>query len=246
MTGAASGVAANGAGVEGRAPRAGEAERSRAPGGSDFSSALGWAACDDRETLPRTTPGRRPPSCAAGRGGSALGRVCWVPAAGAAVAFSAAALARAAFSPPALSVAALSAAALLAFAWSRAACWALASAAAARSADALSAALSPAAGSDDDARSEATPLSEARPPSDGAPREEVGAEAAALDDGTGDSERRRRLLSQTGVKNPLNRSNSPTLKLFAGLLDSMSSRSSVVIEARLEGETRSVPRFLPM
>lgn len=35
-----------------------------------------------------------------------------------------------------------------------------------------------------------------------APRAELGADAAAVDDGSGDSERRRRLLSQTGVKNP--------------------------------------------
>jgi hypothetical protein len=61
-----------------------------------------------------------------------------------------------------------------------------------------------------------------------APRAELGADAAALEDGIGDSERRRRLLSQTGVKKPERRSNSPTSKLFEGLADSV-SRSSVVI-----------------
>jgi hypothetical protein len=49
-----------------------------------------------------------------------------------------------------------------------------------------------------------------------------------LDDGGRDSERRRRLLSQTGVKNPDRRSTSPTLKLLDGLEDSV-SRSSVLM-----------------
>jgi hypothetical protein len=62
-----------------------------------------------------------------------------------------------------------------------------------------------------------------------APRDEIGADAAALEAGTGESARKRRLLSQTGVKKPDRRSTSPTLKL-AGLLDSM-SRSSVVMVA---------------
>jgi hypothetical protein len=57
---------------------------------------------------------------------------------------------------------------------------------------------------------------------------EGGAPAAAFDEGTGDSERILRLLSQTGVKKPDKRSNSPTLKLFEGLDGSM-SRSSVVM-----------------
>jgi hypothetical protein len=60
------------------------------------------------------------------------------------------------------------------------------------------------------------------------PRAELGVDAAALDDGIGDSERRRRLLSQTGVKNPESRSTSPTLKLFDGLAESV-SRSSVLM-----------------
>jgi hypothetical protein len=55
-----------------------------------------------------------------------------------------------------------------------------------------------------------------------------GASAAAELDGIGDSERMRRLLSQTGVKKPERRSKSPTLKLLDGLGDSM-SRSSVVM-----------------
>jgi hypothetical protein len=49
-----------------------------------------------------------------------------------------------------------------------------------------------------------------------------------LDDGGRDSDRRRRLLSQTGVKKPDRRSNSPTLKLLDGLEDSV-SRSSVLM-----------------
>jgi hypothetical protein len=57
---------------------------------------------------------------------------------------------------------------------------------------------------------------------------ELEAEAAALDAGTGDSERIFRLLSHTGVKKPDSRSNSPTLKLFEGLEGSR-SRSSVAM-----------------
>jgi hypothetical protein len=53
-------------------------------------------------------------------------------------------------------------------------------------------------------------------------------EAGAAELGIGDSERIRRLLSQTGVKKPDRRSNSPTLKLFDGFWDSV-SRSSVVM-----------------
>jgi hypothetical protein len=59
-----------------------------------------------------------------------------------------------------------------------------------------------------------------------APRAELG--TPELDDGGRDSERRRRLLSQTGVKNPDRRSTSPTLKLLDGLEDSV-SRSSVLM-----------------
>jgi hypothetical protein len=72
-------------------------------------------------------------------------------------------------------------------------------------------------------------------------RAELGADAAALDEGTGDSERRRRLLSQTGVKNPDRRSNSPTWKLFDGLLDSV-SRSSVVMVVLASCSTSSCMR----
>jgi hypothetical protein len=58
----------------------------------------------------------------------------------------------------------------------------------------------------------------------GADLDETGAPAL----GIGDSDRIRRLLSQTGVKKPERRSNSPTLKLFDGFWDSM-SRSSLVM-----------------
>ena len=61
-----------------------------------------------------------------------------------------------------------------------------------------------------------------------AARADAGADAAAPEDGMGDSDRILRLLSHTGVKKPDKRSNSPTLKLFDGLEDSM-SRSSVVM-----------------
>jgi len=51
--------------------------------------------------------------------------------------------------------------------------------------------------------------------------------------GMGDSERIRRLLSQTGVKKPDKRSKSPILKFFEGLEDSISLSSLLMVFPRV-------------